>query len=136
MNLSLTEIQTISKLSDFLYTFLPGKPHLYADRSISFEGIAIDLRLERHWTGGSKRPAIAVLLEGTLSQNRDRFCNLMIQIVKRGLKYRGKSTPITKEEIVILNEYIKDLGFKIPELWDQSFLQNLPSSEPKEDKEI
>jgi len=136
MNLSLTEIQTISELADFLYTFLPGKPHPYSDRSISFEGIAIGLKLERHWTGGSKRPAIAALLEGTLSQNRDRFCDLMLQIVTRGLKYRGKSKPITKEEIVLLNDYIKDLGFKIPELWDQSFLQNLPSSEPKEDKEV
>ena len=134
MNLSLIEIQTISEMADFLYPFLPGNPHPYADRSISFPGIASDLGLERYWTGGSKRPAIAALLERSLSQAKNKFCPLMVQIVTRGLKYRGKSNPITKEEIEQLNEFIIKLGFKIPELWDLSFLRNLPSVKPKEDK--
>lgn len=63
MNLSLIEIQTISEMADFLYAFLPGNPHPYADRSISFAGIASDLGVERFWTGGSKRPAIVTLIE-------------------------------------------------------------------------
>ena len=134
MNLSLTEIKTISELADFLYSFLPGNPHPYADYAISFAGIARDLGLERFWTGGSKRPAVAALLEGTLSQARDKFCPLIVQIVKRGLKYRGKSNPITKEEIEQLNDFIKKLGFKIPELWDPNFLRGLTSIKPKEDK--
>ncbi len=134
MNLTLTETQTISELADFLYPFLPGKPHPFADQSISFAGIAIDSGLERFWTGGSKRPAIAALLEETLSQARSKFCPLMIQIVTRGLKYRGKSSPITKEEIEQLNELIKKLGFKIPELWNPEFLRTLPSIKPEQDK--
>jgi len=134
MNLSLIEIQTISELADFLYPFLPGNPHPFADRFISFAGIASDLGLERFWTGGSKRPAIAAFLEGTLSQAKNKFCPLMIQIVTRGLKYRGKSNPITKEEIEQLNEFINKLGFKIPELWDPNFLRSLPSIKPEEDK--
>ena len=133
MNLSLIEIQTISEMADFLYPFLPGNPHPYADRSISFAGIASDLGLERFWTGGSKRPAIAVLLEGTLSQAKNKFCPLMIQIVTRGLKYRGKSNPITKEKIKQLNKFINKLGFKIPALWDPKFLRSLPSIKPEED---
>jgi len=134
MNLTLIETQTISELADFLYPFLPGKPHPFADQSISFAGIAIDLGLERFWTGGSKRPAIAALLEGTLTQTKSKFCPLMIQIVTRGLKYRGTSNPITKEEIEQLNELIKKLGFEIPELWDSEFLRGLPSIEPEKDK--
>lgn len=134
MNLSLIEIQTISEMADFLYPFLPGNPHPYADQSISFAGIASDLDLERFWTGGSKRPAIATLLEGTLSQAKNKFCPLMIQIVTLGLKYRGKSNPITKEEIEQLNEFINKLDFKIPELWNPNFLEGLPSVKPKEDK--
>ena len=134
MNFSLIEIQTISELADFLYLFLPGNPHPFADRSISFAGIANDLGLEKFWPGGSKRPAIAALIEGTLSQTKNKFCPLMIQIVTRGLKYRGKSNPITKEEIEQLNEFIKKLGFKIPELWDPNFLRSLPSIKPEEDK--
>lgn len=121
-------------MADFLYTFLPGNPHPYADRSISFAGIANDLGLERFWTGGSKRPAIAALIEGTLSQAKNKFCPLMIKIVTRGLKYRGRSNSITKEEIEQLNEFITKLGFKIPELWNPNFLRNLPSVKPEEDK--
>lgn len=121
-------------MADFLYPFLPGNPHPYANRSISFAGIASDLGLERFWTGGSKRPAIAALIEGTLSQAKNKFCPLIINIVTRGLKYRGKSNPITKEEIERLNKFINELGFKIPELWDPNFLRNLPSIKPEEDK--
>lgn len=135
MNLTLTETQTISEMSDFLYGFLPGSPHPFANQSISFAGIASDLALERFWTGGSKRPAIAALLEGTFSQARDKFCPLMIQVVTRGIKYRGKSNPITREDIERLNGYVQRLGFKIPELWDTNFLRTLPSAKPPEVKE-
>lgn len=135
MSLTLTETQTISEMSDFLYGFLPGNPHPFANQSISFAGIASDLALERFWTGGSKRPAIAALLEGTLSQARDKFCPLMIQVVTRGIKYRGKSNPITREDIERFNEYVQRLGFKIPELWDANFLRALPSAKPPEVKE-
>ncbi len=134
MNLTLIQTQTMSELADFLYPFLPGKPHPFADQSISFAGIVINLGLERFWTGGSKQPAIAALLEGTLSQAKSKFCPLMIQIVTRGLKYRGKSNPIRKEEIEQLNELIKKLGFKIPELWDSEFLRGLPPRKPEKDK--
>jgi len=135
--LSLAETQIISEMADFLYSFLPGKPHPYANRSISFAGIATDLELEKYWTGGSKRPAIAALLEGTLSQEKSKFCSLMTQIVNRSIKYRGKSDPISREEIELLNDYIQKLGFKIPELWDPKFLETLPTSiPPKNEEEI
>jgi len=47
MGLTLTEVQTISEMADFLYGFLPGSPHPFANPSISFAGIASDLELER-----------------------------------------------------------------------------------------
>lgn len=135
MSLSLTETQAISEMSDFLYSFLPGNAHPFANQSISFGGITVDLGLERFWTGGSKRPAIAALLEGTLSHAKDRFCPLIIEIVSRGLKYRGKSSPITREDIEQLNELVRKLGFKIPELWNPDFLRSLPSTKPQDGKE-
>lgn len=135
MSLNLSETQTISETANFLYGFLPGNPHPYANQSISFAGIASDLGLESFWTGGSKEPAIATLLEGTLEHARGKFCSLMIQIVIRGIKYRGKAYPITREEIETLNGYIQRLGFKVPELWDPTFLCTLPSAEPLEVKE-
>ena len=47
MNLSLVETQTISELADFLYPFLPGNPHPYANKSISFPGIANGFRFRK-----------------------------------------------------------------------------------------
>jgi hypothetical protein len=132
MSLSLSETQTISELSGFLCSFLPGTAHPYANKSISFTGIAQDLGLSEFWPGGSKRPAITALLEATLSHARNKFCALMLESVKRAMKYRA-SNPIRKEDIEYLNELIKKLGFKIPELWSPDFLRSLPSTKPKED---
>lgn len=54
---------------------------------------------------------------------------MILEIVRRGIKYRGnKGQPITREEIEGLNELILKAKFKIPELWDKDFLDNLPSS--------
>ena len=131
MSLSLSETQTISELSDFLYSFLPGTPYPYANKSISFAGVAHDLGLGRYWSGGSKRPAVAALLEATLSQARDKFCQMILEIVKRAMRYR-MSNPLTREDIEQLNELIKKIGFKIPERWSPDFLRSLPSIKPKQ----
>ena len=71
MSLSLKQTQTISEVAEFLYTFLPGQAHPFADQSISFAGIAKDIGLGQFWRGGSKRPAITALLENTLDQKSD-----------------------------------------------------------------
>jgi len=39
---------------------------------------------------------------------------------------QSKNDPITREEIERLNVLIARIGFKIPELWDSKFLNNLP----------
>lgn len=136
MALSLKQTQTISEVAEFLYTLLPGQAHPFADQSISFAGIAKDMKLAQFWQGGSKRPAITALLENTLDQRSDKFCSLVLEIVRRGMKYRGsKGSSITKEEVMFLNDLIKELGFKIPELWDQSFLSTLPKEKPEQDTE-
>jgi hypothetical protein len=124
---SLKETQTVADISQFLYSFLPGQAHPFADQRISFAGIARELNVGEFWRGGSKLPAINALLETTLDFKREKFCLLLLEIVRRGMKYRSsKGDPITKEEIQHLNRLIVDLGFKIPELWDESFLASLP----------
>ena len=131
MGLSLKESQAVNEIAKFLYDFLPGNPHPYADQSISFLGVTRDIGLYQFWRGGSKQPAIATLLEKTLDTRRDLFCKLVLEIVRRGLKYRNnKKTPITREEIKQLNELVSKVSFKIPELWDKGFLETLPTSRP------
>jgi hypothetical protein len=127
MALTLKQTQSISRLSKHIYDFLPGNPHPYADKAISFAGVAVELRLDEFWRGGSKLPAINALLESTLNLKREMFCPLMLEIVRRGIKYRSnKGNPITEEEVRILNGLLFDTGFKIPELWNEFFLESLP----------
>lgn len=134
MTVSLIDAQTLSDISELIYSFLPGKPHPYANQKISFEAIAQDTGLSVFWTGGSKLPAINYLLSKTLEAKRGQFCNLIIAIVNRGMIYRkSKKNPITREEIATLNELIRKVGFKIPELWNTVFLNSLPSSSVKND---
>lgn len=132
MPLSLQKTKSVAEISSLLYNFLPGQAHPFADQRISFAGIAYELGLDHFWTGGSKLPAITSLLEKTLENRSDLFCSLLLEIVRRGIKYRdSKGNPITREEIKKLNENIVKVEFKIPELWDPSFLDTLPSNQPK-----
>lgn len=129
MPLSLAEFQVANELAGFVYDFLPGKPHPYADAAISFEGVARRLGLSHLWMRGSKKPAIATLLQDTLETQRGKFCDLILAIVKAGLTYRAsKHNPITREDIKSLNQILRRLEFMIPELWDPSFLDSLPGS--------
>ena len=127
MALSLSQTQALNKLAQLLYSFLPGKPHPYANQNISFAGIAASLGLNQFWRGGSKLPAISQLLAGTLQYRSSSFCPLLIETVRRGMTYRqSKGDSITREEMDTLNELVAQVGFKIPELHDPKFLDSLP----------
>lgn len=127
MSLSLIESQAISEIASLFYDFLPGTPHPYANKEISFEGTARELGLSQFWTGGSKLPSITLLLEKTIDLKRSSFCDLIITIVRKGFVYRKKKNPIKKEEILKLNTLLLKVQFKIPELWNTQFLESLPS---------
>lgn len=132
MTLTLPQSKIIKDLATLLYPFLPGNPHPYADQRISFKGIAEEMGLRSFWPAGSKQPAITTLLENTYDFKKDLFCNLILEIVRRGMKY----SEITKEEIVLLNDLVQKLEFKVPELWDPDFLNSLPSEEAKQTENI
>ena len=128
MSPSLKETQAISEIAELLYSFLPGSPHPYAAPTISFPGVANKLGLSKYWIGGSKKPAIIQLLQATLDYQRDKFCDLVVEIVRTGIAYRSnKGEPITRDEITNLNQLITRINFKIPDLWDPGFLNSLPT---------
>lgn len=124
MSLTLSETQAIQSLAAHLYDFLPGNPHPFANRAVSFAGVAESLGLGNYWRGGSKKPAIIQLLELTLDRNRDKFCALILGVVQTAMKYK----PLQREQVEQLNELLLGVKFKIPELWDKTFLQSLPSA--------
>lgn len=137
MGLSLKELQAITEIADILYSFLPGSPHPFAAPAISFPGVANKLGLINYWVGGSKKPAIVQLLQNTLENRRDLFCDLLLEIVKTGMAYRNnKKDPITRDEILELNTLITRINFKIPDLWDPAFIDTLPRKQPLEKTEI
>ncbi len=120
---TLAETQALAEMADLLYSFLPGSGAPYTWREA-----AAQHGLESFWVGGSKLPAITQLLEVTFERRRDRFCDLLLTAVKQGTKYRlRKREPVTREEIQRLNALVRRVGFGIPELLDQKFLDGLPS---------
>jgi hypothetical protein len=79
-------------------------------------------RREEFWPGGSKRPAILRLLEGTLTARRHLFCPLILAVVQHSMPWRaGKGEPLTVTEIDHLSALLLRLEFKIPELHDSVF---------------
>ncbi len=66
-----------------------------------------------------------MLLQQTLEYKREKFCDLILEIVNMGMIKR--KTSITREEIKELNKLIEKVGFKIPDLWNAAFLDSLPS---------
>jgi len=70
------------------------------------------------------------LLSKTLENRPEKFCPLILEVVRRGITYRqNKGDPITREEIEHLNELVARVGFKIPELHDPNFLKSLPRAD-------
>jgi len=53
----------------------------------------------------------------------------MIELVRQSVAYgMRQGNPVTRENVVHLNEFVQKLGFKVPELWDPESLDSLPSS--------
>lgn len=129
--LTLIHAATIPELASELYNYLPGSGAI-----ITFGTIAHKYGVEKFWIGGSKLPAIQQLLENTFMYESPKFCNLILDIVREGIKYRKKKgNPLTKEDVIKLNNIILKLGFKIPELHEQEFLDVLPKREKQETNE-
>lgn len=121
---SLSQSQAIADMAGVLYRFLPGSGSRSWKGHISFGSIADDLGIGQFWPPGSKEPAIISLLESTLDYRPDLFEKLILRIVRAGIRY-CKKEPITREEIEQLNGLILQVGFKFPDLWDDSFLGSL-----------
>jgi hypothetical protein len=129
MALPLDQDQAIVRLAEVLYDFLPGKPHPFGDKRLSFPGIAAEMGLLNYWPqGGSKQPAITRLLSATLEGSPQQFCPLVIEIVRRGMARSREA--VTREAIDQINEVLLSLHFKIPDFHDRAFLEALPRREP------
>lgn len=136
MALSLKESQAVIELANILYDFLPANPHPSANPALSFPGVAQKLGLQNFWQGGSKRPAVTTLLTHTLENQRGKFCPLILEIVKTSFTYRANKTPISREEIISLNSAVLRIGFKIPDLWENDFLNGLPSTSKASESKV
>jgi hypothetical protein len=123
MALNLREANAVTEVANLLYGFLPGS----GNAKTAFPLAAAEAGVGDLWLGGSKLPTLVQLLTKTLEHQRDRFCPLIVTIVKQSLTWRrGKGIPLTREEIDKLNTLLRGVEFQIPELRDKSFLDALP----------
>jgi hypothetical protein len=130
--LSMVESQAVAELAKLLYNFLPGT---YS--SITWPDVAARFSLEEYWPGGSKLPAITQLLRNTLQFHRDRFCELIVDVIQEGIAYRIKKTnPVKREEIDDINRVLLKVEFKIPELRSHDFLDGLPTDSTKTNRAV
>jgi hypothetical protein len=122
MPVTLRESQDIDELAGVLYDMLPGS----GNPRLSFPTVAQQLGLAEYWKGGSKRPAIVILLTATFERQRHRFCPLVEGVVRQSVSWRaGKGSPLTRDEIEVINRILLRLGYKIPGLHDLDFLASL-----------
>ena len=129
MPMTLLQSQAIDKLVIELVDWLPGST---AWNSFTFADAAQMNQVGDYWPGGSKKRALTELLQRTYEHRRDRFCPLVLTIVQRGMSNRQQhGSPVMRSEIARLNAVVEQLSFKIPELWDRSFLESLPADPPR-----
>lgn len=127
MSLSLAESQTIHEIAALLYNFLPGSTYRENSQSLTFGAVAQRVGVGSLWRAGSKSPALIALLEKTLDTRKELFCPLIVEVVRSSLAYNSKHVdPLPYEDIKTLNDLLLRLQFKIPDLWDPSFLASLP----------
>jgi hypothetical protein len=131
MPISLADSQTLNELAHLLYDFLPGS----GNNNTSFPIAANRAGVAEYWVlNGSKRPAIVQLLSLTYEHRRSRFCPLVVEVVQLGMIWRRSRAPLTREEVDRLNALMLRLGFKIPDLHDARFLDDLPRAAPAEER--
>jgi hypothetical protein len=136
MSSSLHDAKAAADLARLFYDFLPASGARSWSGYVTFQTVAMQVGVGEFWTGGSKEPALARLLEQTLKQKRNRFEDLVLTIVSEGIKHRrSKKNEVREAEILAVNRVIKNLGFKFPALWDPSFLASLerdPTTHPEQ----
>src|ERR1019366_8985739 len=127
MGLSLKHANAVQALARAVQDFLPGSGARQWKSHVTFGTVASRVGVGDFWAeSGSKVPRLTQLFEHTLVRRPQSFEALVVGIVKEGLRYRSTNGQrIKADEIKIINGHIIDLGFKFPDLWDESFLNAL-----------
>lgn len=126
MALPLRQVTALNGIAAILADILPYSGAFDDRGQITYRSIARELGVVGFWEKMSKTPGLARLMERILENRRDVFESFIIRSVKEGLRYREKNgRPVRRAEIEKLNGLIREVGFKFPELWDESFLAAL-----------
>ncbi len=96
---------------------------------MTFGTVAQQVGVGEFWPGGSKEKALVRMFTRTLEERPSCFEKLVVTIVREGLTYRRRTNPITKSDILDLNDVVKKIGFKFPDLWDPVFLDSLAAKQ-------
>jgi hypothetical protein len=116
--LTLKQSNAVQALARAVQDYLPGSGARQWKGHITFATVAGQAGVAEFWAAaGSKVPRLPQLFETTLLHRPQSFERLVVGIVKEGLRYKsGGESPVTPNEIKIINGHILDLGFKFPDL--------------------
>lgn len=126
MPLKLDTSFTLTEMARVVTDFLPAT----FNNTTSFPIAAQNAGVHHHWRyEGGKRGSVARMFKATYAEDPKRLLAVVKQIVDLGLVYRGRADkePIYREEIVRLNDLLRDLNLRIRSLSEASFLEKLPS---------
>lgn len=125
----MVQAQAIGEIAALLYDFLPASGNATWRGHRNLGRIAAELGLGSFWSGGSKEPALRQLLMRTLESRPEQFERLIVTIVREGVdRHRGRATAISREQIERLNDLLRLVGFRFPDLADEAFLSLLGRS--------
>lgn len=109
MSSSLHDAKASADLARLFYDFLPGSGGRSWKGYVTFETVAHQAGVGEFWTGGSKEPTLARLLEQTLKHSRHRFEDLVLTIVSEGIKYRrSKNNEVREAEILAVSRLTRE----------------------------
>ncbi len=133
--LSLKQSSAIQGLAGVMARFLPGSGASNWTGHVTFATIADRVGIGHlcpDKSQGNKRRRLTVLLEGAYEHDKTvrTFQHLVLGIVREGLIYtKSKGEPITANEMKRVNGHLLELNVKIPQLWDDGFLDAIKDSD-------
>jgi hypothetical protein len=123
---SFKESHAIAELAAHLCDYLPGSGDPSWKGHVSFKSLAEKVGVGGFWQTGSKLSMVTALLERTWTERNQAFERLVLEVVRGGIVYRRKKgTPLTPDDIDVLNGVLVCLGVKYPDLWDPEFRDTL-----------
>ncbi len=126
---SMQEMSAMDELATLFLDYLPGPGPGYPISPASFQGIARELDLQKHWRGHMKEHSIKSLLEGTMKECPEKFPLLIEKIVEHSSSLRSQRHSFSQMELEQIRACLRKLNLAVEKLESQDYFNSLPRGE-------